>query len=155
MGTLAVHSNLDEAIEIEVIDFKTLRSDWYHGVEYMVTLLRRSAVSTAGGTSRKARRPVFKNFPRQWIPLFEWIGARWDGSSEPANYVPFASSVNEEFLVREVAQARRQGQLRLLVELLAGSDAVMAEALPRLDGRLGDAAPSTDMASIRLTNWHS
>jgi Domain of unknown function (DUF5591) len=155
----------DERTEVEIIDFQALRSDWYHGIEYMVTSLRRAAVLVAREAAAGARYPVFKNFPRQWIPLFEWIGASWEGSSDPAHYIPFASSLNEAALVAEVEQARRRGQLRLLIEALAGSDAVLAEALPRLDGRLGDAAPSTDATSkiresidvspIRLTNWHS
>jgi hypothetical protein len=155
----------DGRSDVEIIDFQTLRSDWYHGIEYMVTALRRAAVTVASDAVVGARYPVFKNFPRQWIPLFEWIGAHWEESSNPAHYIPFASSLNEAAVMGEVEQARRHGQLRLLVEALAGSDAVLAEALPRLDGRLGDAAPSTDVTPkirvpinvppIRLTNWHS
>lgn len=53
-----------------VIEFSALRGDWYHGVDYVVRLIRHAAVASSSAM-------LFSGFPRQWIPLFSWLGIAW------------------------------------------------------------------------------
>jgi hypothetical protein len=135
---------------VEAIDFRSLRTDWYAGSECMPKLLRRACEQSSN------RRPVrLINFPRHWLPVFEWFGARWRGSCEPALHVPFISGNSEARLLKEIAAAKRAGQLRLLAELMASADPLIAEVLPRLDSRISAASEDEQPARIRLSNWHS
>lgn len=95
---------------------------------------------------------LFTFFPKQWIPLFEWAGAQWEGCSEPGAYVPFFSTLSEQQILQEVDKARVNGQLRLLAELAASSDVVLGETLQRIDSLM--APEEAGDAQIILTTWH-
>jgi hypothetical protein len=150
---------------LEIVDFRALRGDWYYGVEYVVTLLVRAAKRLQRRELGVERPLLFRAFPLQWIPVFEWLGVGWDDPSPTSCYIPFLSNSDVTAILSEVARAREERQLRLLVETIAGCDSVLAETLPRLDGRIMreraagefglDEAPSRHHAQIRLTNWHS
>lgn len=142
-----MHAPASPSGEPERIEFVSLRSDWYGG-DAMAKLVRRARPDGA--------RPVLlANFPRQWLPLFSWAGARWEGSCEPPAYVPFVSDRSERELVAEIERARSKGQLRLLVELIAGADPLVAEILPRVDAFAGDGPDRSDDGRMLLSNWHA
>src|SRR5688572_502327 len=94
----------------------------------MPKLIRRAGLPQG---SRKA--VTLTGFPRHWLPIFELAGARWKGSSSPDLYVPFVSGLTQQELVKEIRSAQKAGQLRVLVESIAGCDPVIAEVLPRID----------------------
>ena len=120
-----------KAKQLQVVDFRDMRSDWYHGVDYVVRLLSRACSRKTGAGAPT----VFRAFPLQWIPVFEWLGLSWDDPLPPTGYLPFIC-LKPEALVDEVNRARRNGQLRLLVEAIASCDPVISEAIPRLDAKL-------------------
>lgn len=127
------------------LNFRSLRRDWYAGADLMARALQREL-------SPSCSKSEFVGFPRHWIPLFEWAGARWSNSCAPSNYVPFFSGKSESAVVSEVNRAREHKQLRLLVELAASTDVVICETLQRIDGRK---AHENDVADrITLTTWH-
>ncbi len=98
------------------------------------------------------RSVTFTAFPRQWIPVFEWLGADWKRSSEPANFVPFFSDLDEAAILAQVRAAKAAGQLRLLAEIAASADVVLCETMQRIDGLL-DRPESPDRPTT-LTTWH-
>jgi hypothetical protein len=133
-----------------IVEFQSLRGDWYYGVDYVVRLLRQAWAQDRGEV-------VFSGFPRQWIAMFEWLGLGWRESTAPPNYIPFISQLNENQVLAEVAAAQAQGQLRQLVETLADADIVLGDALQRLDAAcLPESAWATPTSvKIPLTSWHS
>ena len=132
------------------IEFQQLRSDWYFGVDYVVRLLKRECALGVGGA-------IFSGFPRQWIIMFEWLGLRWQSSTPTTSYVPFISNLSEEGVLVEVAAARKEGQLRQLVETVANSDIVFGDALQRMDitSLPGTTCNASDNDTIPLTSWYS
>jgi hypothetical protein len=132
------------------IHFAELRSDWYAGADFMARALQRALRDSAP-------KDTFVGFPRQWIPVFEWAGAPWEGSIEPDIYVPFISGMDELAVALECVRARSVGQARLLAEVIASSEVIVAETLQRVDA-LQQVTPTSyvpDGSRITLTNWHS
>ncbi len=154
------------AVNFETVDFSRIRDDWYHGVEYVVTLLVRAVKRQIEPERRDGPSLLFRGFPSQWLPLFEWLHLRWDEPAPVSQYIPFLTTQGSEGILAEIERAKQEGQLRLLVEMVSGCDAVMAEALPRLDNRIA-LLPAIQPRSacrgnghgsaprIRLTNWHA
>jgi hypothetical protein len=106
----------------------------------------------------RSREPLitFGNFPRHWLPLFEWAGVPWRGSIEPPTYVPLFSGRQETDVVADIARARAERQLRLLAEVAASAEIVLCETLQRIDGSLAVAmSGESETDAIRLTTWHS
>jgi hypothetical protein len=131
------------------IEFHSLRGDWYANGNFMARALQRQMRA-------KESLATFVEFPRHWLPLFEWARAPWRGSVEPRTYVPLISGRTEIEILSDVARARKAGQLRLLVEVVASAEIVLCETLQRVDGRLS--ASDFDAAmhdEVRLTTWHS
>jgi len=131
-----------------IINYSTLRQDWFANGNFMARALQRQL---------RARQPIatYGGFPRHWLPLFAWVGAHWCGSIEPPNYIPLISGRSESDIVAEIETARANGQLRLLVELVASAEVVLCETLQRIDGRLAerDFKEEKDKQVI-LTTWH-
>jgi Domain of unknown function (DUF5591) len=131
------------------IEFQSLRADWYANGNFMARALQRQL---------RAKKPLVKfvGFPTHWLPLFEWAQAPWRSSTEPQTYVPLISGRTETEILFDIAKARRAGQLRLLVEVVASAETVLCETLQRVDGRLSisdfDSVPDN---AVRLTTWHS
>lgn len=136
------------------VDFKALRSDWYEGGDLMSRALRNAAMARRNDEVEH----VFRSFPRQWIPVFELLGLEWEASSDPKPFIPFISGLSEAEVVEETERARCEGQLRLLVEVLASADVVLGETIQRLGALevpLRCQQPKDDARSIRLANWYS
>jgi Domain of unknown function (DUF5591) len=135
-----------------IIDCNEVRSDWYSGGDFMARKLQRRLRAKDCDT-------VFVHFPRQWIPLFEWAGAKWRSSTAPADYLPFFSAMSERDIVLETQRARQSGQLRSLVELAASCDIVLCETLQRIDALQSKptivARSQTEGRPIILSNWLS
>jgi hypothetical protein len=135
-----------------IIDFYELRTDWYSGGDYMARSLQRQLRS-------RGKLATFVNFPRHWIPMFEWAGVPWRSSRAPIHYVPLFSSLNEKAVLREVDRARQIGQLRSLVEIAASCDIVLCETMQRIDAIqsiLEPTLPDIDESNpIVLSNWLS
>jgi len=135
-------------MEQATIAYDSLRPDWFANGNLMARALQRAV--------RKRSPPVtFVGFPRHWLPVFSWVGATWRGSIEPPTYVPLISRRSESEIVREIDRAQANGQLRLLVEVVASAEIVLCETLQRMDGRLAKGDFPTDGSQIRLTTWHS
>lgn len=126
------------------VAFTELRDDWYRNAETMARFIDQA--------SRGATR--LRGFPAQWVPLFEHVGANWEGAIAPPDYVPMVSDLSFEALLALVAGARRRGQLRVLVEGLASFDPLVADVLHRLDRRLNLPAPAVE-GRIPFTGWQS
>jgi hypothetical protein len=106
----------------------------------------------------RAEKPIaiFTGFPRHWLPVFEWAGARWRDSTEPDTFVPLISGRSEKQIVSDIVRARRAGHLRLLVDVVASAEVVLSETLQRIDGRLATSDfVQEQREEIRLTTWHS
>ena len=127
------------------LDYRELRPDWYAGSDLMARALSRELRSEPEGKT-------FVAFPRQWIPLFEWLGCQWHHSTEPTTYLPFFSSIDQEALLEEVFIARSKGTLRFLAELAASVDIVLCETLQRIDADLFIADELEK--PTKLTMWH-
>jgi hypothetical protein len=98
----------------------------------------------------------FIDFPRHWLPLFEWSRCPWRGTIEPENFVPLISGRSEEDVLLDIARARQSRQLRLLVDVIASSEVVISETLQRIDGRLAACDFYREAGvDIKLTTWHS
>jgi hypothetical protein len=131
------------------IEFQSLRADWYANGDFIARAIQRQL---------RSARPLasFNKFPRHWLPLFEWAGASWNGSIEPPIYVPFFSGRQESDVIAEIANARKNGELRLLVEVAASAEIVLCETLQRIDGKFApNRAPRSESGTVRLTNWHA
>src|SRR5205085_11250271 len=89
-------------------DFSSLRKDWYTSNSAMTKAVR-SCI-----TGRRVL--VFRGFPRQWIPVFEWFGVPWESSIQPPEYIPFFSDLTEKQVIEIICRARRENSLRVLVE---------------------------------------
>lgn len=109
----------------DVLDFRSLRSDWYASNQTVPRAIR---------LSRLGRRPrVFVGFPRQWLPLFEWFGVQWRRSVSPAEYIPLFSDQSEAQTQAMIHSARSNGRLRELVEATSHLDPILSDCLYRLD----------------------
>lgn len=137
---------MDQPVGGGLIAYSDLRSDWYFGGDYMARLLKRAASGTKAG--------IFVGFPRQWIPLFEYLGIAWSESRDPDVFLPFVSHLDEAGMRSQVEEARAVGQLRLLVETVASADIVVGETLQRLDTAFLAPDEAHDSSAIRLSNWH-
>ncbi|MGC2782146.1 MAG: DUF5591 domain-containing protein [Bradyrhizobium sp.] len=124
--------------------FSELRDDWYRGADLMARLVHQSSQGV----------PRLVGFPAQWIPIFEHFGARWSDVIDPPSYVPIVSDLSIETLMSMVAQARRQGRLRVLVEGIASFDPLVADVLHKLDRRVSVAVPAL-VSDIQFTGWQS
>lgn len=129
-----------------IIDFNKLRPDWYSNADMMARAVSRQLRGSG-------ERCVFRSFPRQWIPLFELCGCDWEGSTPPVEFTPFFSRLTQAEVVAEIETAKRNHQLRLLVEVSASSDVVLCETLQRILAE-NDKEDEPD-GLIALTNWHS
>lgn len=126
------------------VDFSDLRDDWYRGADLMARLIDQSH---SGG-------PELVGFPAQWSVLFEHFGATWSLPVAPSSYVPVISDLSNEALSDVIAEARRQGRLRLLVEGVAALDPLVADVLHKLDRREAISA-MPQQRSIQFTGWQS
>lgn len=130
-----------------IISYEALRPDWFANGNLMARALQREL-------RNRTPRVTFVGFPRHWLPLFAWVGASWRKSIEPPTYVPLISGRSETEIVWEIEQAQANGQLRLLVEVVASAEIVLCETLQRMDGRLAKGDFPADDGQIRLTTWH-
>jgi hypothetical protein len=132
----------------EVVEFSSLRADWYANGNFMARAIQRQL---------RVAAPMFlfRGFPRQWLPMFAWAGAKWESSIEPAHYVPLFSGRAESEIAEDISRARDAGQLRLLVEVAASTEVVLCETLQRIDDGSLVAPGAKDDREIRLTTWHS
>jgi hypothetical protein len=131
------------------VEFRSLRGDWYANGNFMARALQRQL---------RAKVPLatFTGFPRHWLPLFEWTQAPWRDSIDPPVHVPLVSGRTENQIVADISRARKAGQLRLLVEVVASAEIVLCETLQRIDGRLSiPESNNQNNNEVRLTTWHS
>jgi hypothetical protein len=137
--------------------FASLRSDWYASNQAVSRSLRQ--------TISGQKQFVFVGFPRQWIPLFEYLGVPWKRTIAPRHYIPIASDLPESQLLRLVRAARSGGMLRTLVESFSVLDAIIADCLYIIDHSVaspaeadlqldssGDGSPSE---TVLLNGWQS
>jgi hypothetical protein len=109
----------------QLFRFSSLRNDWYQSNQTLPRAIRQTVEGT--------HRFVFHGFPRQWIPLFAWFGARWEKSVEPIEYLPLFSDLNEQQLNRIVRRARAERMLRPMLEAASTLDPVVSDCLYILD----------------------
>jgi hypothetical protein len=128
----------------EVLEYGSLRRDWYNSNQTLPRLIRQIAEGR--------RRCVFIGFPRQWIPVFEWFGVPWEKSTSPANYIPFFSDFSENRLVKIVHRSRREGTLRILVESASMYDAVVSDLLYIVDNTVRTESASMQNDLLEATN---
>lgn len=123
-------------------DFSSLRKDWYTSNSAMSKAVR--------GCAEGRRRLVFRGFPRQWIPVFEWFGVPWEDSIQPTEYIPFFSDLTERRIVEIVRRARREHSLRILMESATMYDPILSDFLYILDNtlRLPSAAMENELREV-------
>lgn len=137
----------------QVVNFQAIRSDWYEGNELMPRLI--------GKVVRGERRFIFRGFPTPWLPLFIYFDLDWGEACTPKTYVPIFSDLQEGEIFALCSSAKKNGQLRLLVETTVTLDPLMADCLYILDNRLPIEVaecfedPIEDTRSLRITNWQS
>lgn len=131
----------------ETFDYLEMRGDWYAGADSIARAVQRHI--------RKRSSCRFINFPKQWIPFFEYFELDWKGSVEPECFVPLISGQNETEILSHVESAKQGGQLRLLVEGIASMHVVLSETLQRIDVLNADQLLTGSGAEVILTNWHS
>jgi len=134
------------------VRFNVIRGDWYRANQLLPRIVRK-ALSTSDSS-------VFKGFPRQWIPLFEYYGLAWVDCRQPQDYIPLVSEMSDRQLAIYCNKARDHGTLRTLVESIVVLDPVMADFLYILDHTTAfiPSSQETENVSprtIRLTNWQS
>jgi hypothetical protein len=139
---------MSRILQTRLVEFSGLRDDWFANGTTMARSLQRDLAARSSAS-------LYRGFPRQWIPIFEWVGAKWEGSTEPTGYVPFFSGRSEADVLEEVRRARAAGELRLLVEIAASSEVVLCETLQQIDERRVGRRILHGPKRIRLTNWHS
>jgi hypothetical protein len=137
--------------------FSSLRADWYHSNQSLPRAIRQAADGI--------RLYTFLGFPRQWSPLFEWFGVRYNNCINPAEYLPFFSDLSSSRLKVVLKKATDERMLRSLVEVAAVIDPVVADCLYILDHSVKNLSSpmrlsmSADGAqtrkSIILNGWHS
>ena len=139
---------------MKIVCFDDIRDDWYRANQLVPRLVREAL--------RGHEKFVFRRFPRQWIPLFEYYGLAWDKSQAPGQHIPLISEMSEEEITRHCRVASSQGTLRSLVESIVVLDPVLADFLYILDNssnhRPGPCATLVEAqfrGTIRLTNWQS
>ncbi|WP_020398671.1 DUF5591 domain-containing protein [Kordiimonas gwangyangensis] len=139
------------------VDYRELRRDWYANGDLMSRFIRRAVQ----GMKENTDNFQFINFPKTWVALFEYFGLDWKNSTDVNTYVPFISGLTEETLIYEIEAAKRNGQLRLLLEAVASVDVTISETLQRIDeASLGPINPISEVRTsydepIILSNWHS
>lgn len=149
-GPLLTRSDIQNSehneLNLEQVDFVTLRADWYNGNSIMPRLVRSCLTGK--------RNICFCGFPRQWLPVFEWYGLKWKQSSQPKEYIPIFSDLEEQAIVEIIAQARLRGGLRILVESVSMSDSVISDFLYIIDNTipLPNNLLQIDMAEIHNQN---
>jgi hypothetical protein len=79
---------------------------------------------------------IFRGFPRQWLPIFEYFGLDWSQTIEPLEYIPFFSDLSESQLLRIINAARNNLSLRPLVESTTIYDSVLSDFLYIVDNTL-------------------
>lgn len=109
-------------------EFKSLRSDWYASNQSLPRYVRQTITGN--------RRYEFLNFPRQWLPIFEWFEIPWRGSIAPINYLPIYSELAEEEILLIINRAISEGLLRTLVESTSHLDPIISDFLYILDNSL-------------------
>jgi hypothetical protein len=113
---------------MDVLPFKSIRNDWYIGN----STLPRAILRCLSGE----RDTLFTGFYRQWIPIFEWYGVKWEGSIPPKSYLPIFSEMEEEEVRRVVGRAREHNSLRALTEATSMLDPVVSDLLYIVDNRI-------------------
>jgi uncharacterized protein DUF5591 len=137
--------------------FCALRHDWYVGNSVLPRALRRCVTG---------EKPViFVDFPRQWLPVFEWYGVKWKGTIPPAKHTPIFSDLEEPAVCDLVERAREARTLRSLVEAASMLDPVLSDCLYILDNTLPltersvekdmDYAHETNRKHLLLNGWQS
>lgn len=131
------------------VRFDAIRDDWYKANQLMPRLIRRALL--------KKRGPVFRGFPRQWIPIFEYLNLAWEDCIDPREHIPIISEVTDNQLRAFCGSARSAGTLRTMVEGLVALDATLSDLLYILDNttELAAADCHIDKDTVRLTSWQS
>lgn len=139
---------------MKIVCFDEIRDDWYRANQLVPRLVRKAL--------REHTEFVFRRFPRQWIPVFEYYGLHWDKSQAPNQHMPLISEMSEGELRRHCRTASTRGTLRSLVESIVVLDPVLSDFLYILDNssnhRLDRPPPRLrvqPLGKIRLTNWQS
>jgi hypothetical protein len=109
-------------------EFNSLRSDWYASNQSLPRYVRQTIIG------KKCFE--FLNFPRQWLPVFEWFEVPWRGSISPINYLPIYSELVEIEILAVIKRARNEGLLRTLVESTSHLDPIISDFLYILDNSL-------------------
>lgn len=113
------------AVCMEVLAFNSIRSDWYAGNSTLPRAILKCIATE--------RRILFKDFYRQWIPVFEWYGVKWEGSIPPKHYMPIFSQMTEEEVCGLVDEAKHNNSLRALVEATSVLDPIVSDLLYIVD----------------------
>src|SRR5579872_1587553 len=130
------------------VHYESLRDDWYRGNQLMPRLFR--------NIIQKGRPIKFINFPRQWIPVFEYFGIAWCDCTPPNVYVPIISDISDAQLLKYCRRARETGTLRNLVESVVTLDPILADFLYVIDNTCDvHPSPPTYSCTLRITNWQS
>ena len=109
-----------------------------HSLHSAVTGTHRIRPSHAQLAMRSAAAPMSSpGFRASAIPVFEWYGLAWLGSSEPPTYVPIFSDLDEVQVVALVQRAREGQSLRALAEAASMVDPIVADFLYILDQSAG------------------
>lgn len=137
--------------------FYALRHDWYVGNSVLPRALLRCVTGEKSLT--------FMDFPRQWLPLFEWYGVKWKGSIPPGKHIPIFSDLDEPGIRNLVDRARKARTLRGLVEAASMLDPVLSDCLYILDNTLPltkrsiqkdmDYAEESNHKCLLLNGWQS
>jgi len=135
-------STASKTKKIEVLEFRSLRNDWY-------TL--NSVVPRAIRNSISGKRIyIFQGFPRQWLPIFQCYGVKWSETSKPTIFIPFYSDLSERSIFRETKRAQKNGSLRALAESISVYDSVIADCMYIVDHTrlISEAAVECDRLAI-------
>lgn len=128
------------------LQFSALRSDWYFANEIVPRFLSRACLG---------EKITFEGFPRQWLPLFAWCGARWNRPSNPQSYMPVISDLSLAQLERLITTSMAGGHLRAMVESVACLDPTLADALYIVDNKTPISERKEPQSKLLLTSWAS
>jgi hypothetical protein len=134
------------------ICFASIRDDWYKANQLLPRVARKAIL--------KSSSILFRGFPRQWIPLWEYYGLAWVESCAPSGHIPLVSELSEAEMLQHCETAKRNGTLRCLVESVVTLDPVLADALYILDNSIPPEFSTQEpfhssRKQVRLTNWQS
>jgi hypothetical protein len=105
----------------QVLDFRSLRSDWYAGNQTLPRVVRQVVEGK--------RHLTFVNFPRHWLPIFHLLELPWNCTTDPPDYVPFFSDLSEGEILTVIRRTKSHRMLRSMVESVSICDPIISDFL--------------------------